>query len=97
MKKLNRHIKDFIKRSINDLGIHELKFFIEEYGHILINRVLKLIEYLRKKEKLILRYYYKNCTRSYSNYYNYSHDQLLKFGYIFKNGFYCKYHLNTIH
>lgn len=95
--KLTHYHKSFIKQSVHELGINNLKFIAEDDGMQLVNRLIKIVRYIQKKEKLILLYLYSNCTTSASNYYNWSHEKLLSMGFISKDGFYYKYNLDTFH
>ncbi len=90
MKKLDNRLKDFIKNSIGEININELKYLVMNYGNVVINRIMKIINFLRLKNKLIIKHEYSSFSKYSTNYYNYTHDQLLKFGYILINGFYTK-------
>ena len=90
MKKLHNSLKYFVKNSIHEINIHDLKFIVMNYNNIVITRIMKLINYLRLKYKLIIKHEYSSFSKFSTNYYNYSHKQLLNFGYVLVNGFYTK-------
>jgi len=95
--RLTKYQKQFIKHSVYDLGIFELRNIAEENGAKTANRIMKIIRHLQRKQKLVLITMYANCTRANINYYKWSNEQLSKMGYIFKDGFFIKYDLTTIH
>ena len=90
MKKLDHTLKDFIKKSLSEINIIELKNLVMNYNNVLVTRAMKIINFLRLKNKLILKHEYFNYSKYSTNYYNYTHDRLIKFDYILINGFYTK-------
>lgn len=67
--KLNRHIKEALKRS-HEIDVSELKFFFENYGSEMTERFLKLVYYINKRAGRILVTRYSSYTKFSSNYYN---------------------------
>ena len=97
MMKLNENVKRFIKSSIYETSVNELKYYSEIYSLDQMNRALKIIDYIRIKRGLYIKKVYANCSKVYSNYYKYTHNYLInKHGYSFEHGFYVDRKLSII-
>ena len=86
---LNKRIKRFIKESIYETNILELKRLVQIHGSDAMDKACKILSRIRLNKGLVIKKIYPNYTSYYTKnrYFN-------EKNYSFENGFYCDYRLN---
>lgn len=84
---LYRQIKDFIKQSLSDLSVTQIKVMIELYWASKIDKAIKMIYRINKARGLILVDRYPLYTKFSRPYYKFDFNNR-----TLENGFYVKFH-----
>lgn len=85
--KLPHQIKDYIKNSIYEISVNQVKIMLELYNINELERAYKIIDRIRIRKRLILKWEHPTHSKFATNYYNWSDKTLIKNGY-FKHGLY---------
>ena len=83
---LDRQIKDFIKQSLSELGVTQIKIMVELYGATKVCKAINIIYRINKARGLVLVDRYPLYTKFSRPYYSFDHDNR-----TLENGFFVKF------
>ena len=86
---LNERVKRFVRESIYETNIIELKRLIQMYGSDVMDRSCKVLNKIRLYKGLVIARIYPTYTSYYTRNKYFNEEN-----YSFNNGFYCDYRLN---